>query len=61
MGNLDGQGSFQGGVGINGLLVVSTFHFLSDCARSGKHGEPVGPALADPDISDGCILKPEGR
>lgn len=31
----------------------STFHFLSDCARSGEHGEPVGPALADPDISDG--------
>ncbi|MGF6905176.1 hypothetical protein P3T22_006467 [Paraburkholderia sp. GAS348] len=37
------------------------FYFFRDCARSGKHGEPVGPALAEPDISDGCSTKPQGR
>lgn len=34
--------------------------FFRDCARSGRRGESVGPALADPDISGGCSTKPEG-
>ncbi|CAB3808864.1 hypothetical protein LMG28614_06895 [Paraburkholderia ultramafica] len=59
LGNIDGQWLFQGGV--TGNRHRELFHFFRDCARSGKHGEPVGPALADPDISDGCSTKPQGR